>query len=44
MTMEEIDRDSFQAAVNAIVNAKKIYILGTRSSGSLAGSCPFTSA
>ena len=44
MTMEEIDRDSFQAAVNAIVNAKKIYILGTRSSGSWRGSCPFTSA
>ena len=33
LTMEEIDRDSFQAAVDAIVNAKKIYILGTRSSG-----------
>ena len=41
MTMEEIDRDSFQAAVNAIVNAKKIYILGTRSSGSLAGFLSF---
>ena len=34
MTMEEIDRDSFRAAVDAIVGAKKIYILGTRSSGS----------
>ena len=41
MTMEEIDRDSFQAAVNAIVNAKKIYILGTRRSGSLAGFLSF---
>ena len=33
MTMEEIDRESFQAAVDAIINAKKIYILGVRSSG-----------
>lgn len=41
LTMEEIDRDSFQAAVDAIVNAKKIYILGTRSSGSLAGFMSF---
>ena len=41
MTMEEIDRESFQAAVDTIVNAKKIYILGTRSSGSLAGFMSF---
>ena len=41
LTMEEIDRDSFQAAVDAIVNAKKIYILGTRSAGSLAGFMSF---
>ena len=41
MTMEEIDRDSFQAAVDTIVSAKKIYILGTRSSGSLAGFMSF---
>ena len=43
LTMEEIDRDSFQAAVDAIVNAKKIYILGTRS-GPLAGFMSFTLA
>lgn len=41
MTMEELDRDSFDAAVDAIVKAKKIYILGTRSSGSLAGFMSF---
>ena len=41
MTMEEIDRESFQAAVDTIINAKKIYILGTRSSGSLAGFMSF---
>ena len=41
MTMEEIDRESFQAAVDTIVSAKKIYILGTRSSGSLAGFMSF---
>ena len=33
LTMEELDRDSFDAAVETIVNAKKIYILGTRFSG-----------
>ena len=41
MTMEELDRESFDAAVEAIVNAKKIYILGTRSSGALAGFMSF---
>ena len=41
LTMEELDRDSFDAAVETIVNAKKIYILGTRSSGSLAGFMSF---
>ena len=41
MTMEELDRESFDAAVDAIVKAKKIYILGTRSSGSLAGFLSF---
>ena len=41
MTMEELDRDVFNAAVDAIVNAKRIYILGTRSSGSLAGFLSF---
>ena len=35
-TLEEIDRTSFEAAVEAIVNAKCIYIIGVRSSSSLA--------
>lgn len=37
MTMEEIDRDEFTGAVDAIVNAKRIYILGVRSSAALGG-------
>lgn len=36
-TMEEIDRDMFSQAVEHIVKAKTIYILGVRSSSSLAG-------
>ncbi len=36
MTMEEIDRQSFSSAVDAIVSARKIYILGVRSAASLA--------
>ena len=36
-TMENIDRTSFERAVDAIVSAKHIYILGVRSSSSLAG-------
>ena len=40
-TLEELDRESFDAAVEAIVEARKIYILGTRSSGSLAGFMSF---
>ncbi len=36
-TLESIDRASFDAAVDKIVNAKKIYIMGVRSSSSLAG-------
>ena len=36
-TMEEIDRDMFSQAVAHIVKAKTIYILGVRSSSSLAG-------
>lgn len=35
MTMEEIDRDDFSGAVDAIVQAKRIYILGVRSSVAL---------
>lgn len=36
-TLEGIDRASFEAAVERIVNAKNIYILGVRSSSHLAG-------
>lgn len=36
-TLEEVDRDAFEAAVDKIVAAEKIYIIGVRSSSSLAG-------
>ena len=36
-TLEELDRESFNRAVDAIVSAKKIYIIGVRSSASVAG-------
>ena len=36
MTMEEISQDTFNNVVEAILNAKKIYILGVRSSAPLA--------
>jgi DNA-binding MurR/RpiR family transcriptional regulator len=36
-TMEEIDHESFEAAIDRIVEAKNIYIIGVRSSSSLAG-------
>lgn len=36
MTNETVDRVAFEAAVNAIVKAENIYILGVRSSASLA--------
>jgi DNA-binding MurR/RpiR family transcriptional regulator len=36
-TMEEIDHTSFEAAIDRIVHAKTIYIIGVRSSSSLAG-------
>lgn len=36
-TLENIDKKSFAAAVDAIINAKRIYIIGVRSSSSLAG-------
>ena len=35
-TCEQIDRNSFNQAVNAIVNARRIYIIGVRSSATLA--------
>ncbi len=36
LTMEEADHGSFQQAVDAIVGAKKIYIIGVRSSAAIA--------
>ena len=36
-TMEEIDHASFEEAIDLIVGAKNIYIIGVRSSSSLAG-------
>ena len=35
-TLEEIDRDSFERTVDAIVSARKIYMIGVRSAASLA--------
>jgi len=35
-TLEELDRESFDRAVDAIVKAKRIYIIGARASASLA--------
>ncbi len=35
ITMDEIDRKSFEATIEAILNAKHIYILGVRSSAAL---------
>ena len=36
-TAEILDRDALDAAVTAIVNAKKVYIVGARSSSTIAG-------
>lgn len=36
LTLEELDRDHFEQAVEAIVSARKIYIMGVRSSAALA--------
>lgn len=36
LTLNEIDRTVFENATNAILNAKKIYIMGVRSSASIA--------
>lgn len=36
VTLDEIDRDAFQGAVDALIGAKRIYILGVRSSSALA--------
>ena len=36
-TLDEVDRDSFEQAVDSIAKAKHIYILGVRSSSAIAG-------
>lgn len=36
LTLDEIDRDAFQGAVDALMGARRIYILGVRSSSALA--------
>lgn len=36
VTLDEIDRDAFQGAVDALMGAKRIHILGVRSSSALA--------
>lgn len=36
-TLEELDRAAFESAVERIVNARNIYIIGSRSAGALAG-------
>lgn len=35
-TLEELDRDNFYSAVDAIVSARKVYIIGVRSSAAIA--------
>ncbi|MBQ8358093.1 MAG: MurR/RpiR family transcriptional regulator [Clostridia bacterium] len=40
-TLESLDKEAFYAAVERIVNARNIYILGSRSSASLAGFLTF---
>lgn len=37
MTLDELDRDAFHGAVEAILNARRVYILGVRSASALAG-------
>ena len=41
MTLEEVDRDSFDRAVDAIVSARRIYILGVRSASAIASFLAF---
>ena len=42
-TQEEIDPKDFDTVIDSIIGAHRIYILGLRSSGVLAGSFPSTS-
>lgn len=41
LTMEQVDRTHFENAVDAIVNAKRVYVLGIRSSSSLSSFISF---
>lgn len=41
MTLEGIDQESFRASVDAIVSARRIYVLGVRSSAALANFISF---
>lgn len=41
MTLEEIDKDSFDASVDAIASARRIYVLGVRSATALASFMSF---
>ena len=41
LTLEELDRSSFEHAVDAIVDARKIYIIGVRSSSAIAAFMSF---
>lgn len=41
ITMEQMDRESFEASVEAILAAKRIYVLGVRSSAALANFLTF---
>ena len=36
LTLEELDRDSFEQTVEAIISARRIYVIGVRSSAALA--------
>lgn len=41
LTLEELDRDSFERAVDSIVYARRIYIMGVRSSAAIANFLTF---
>ena len=41
LTLEEVDREGFDRAVDAIVSARKIYIIGVRSSAAIASFLSF---
>lgn len=36
-TLDELDRENFEKAVSIIINAKKVYVIGTRSAAMLTG-------